>query len=214
MKSMDYPEKIRQALAIQKKYLTWVDGIITKIGRHQNRFHPNSAVNAQAKNFVFAGAKLAGQILEALERGHLQLAVVGTRTLFEMSVNAVYIFNNPKKKNDLKHMRKICREIIRLANKKMKVNHTRIAGAFKERLREIGQGHLYHSDYRIMSDWTHLMSRTIFITADADKGKRFGFEVASKCLQALHNTSDAICEYSKFPLDPDLEKSVIAYCQS
>lgn len=211
---MDYPEKIREALAIQKHYLALVDPVITKIGRHQNKFHPNAAVNSQAKNFVFAGGKLAGQILEALERGHLQIAVVGARTLFEMSVNAVYIFNNPKRKNDIRHMRKICREIIRLANKKRNVNHARIAGAFKERLREIGAGHLYHSDYRTMSDWTHLMSRTIFITADADKGKRFGFEVASNCLQALHNTFDAVCEYSKLPLNPALEKFVIDYCQS
>lgn len=208
---MNWEEKIKKATQIQAEYSKLVSPIITKIGRNQSKFHPNSGVNLQAKNFVFSGCKLAGQILDSLRLGHIQIAVVGTRTLFEMSVNAVYIFKNPKRKNDIRHMRKVCRQIIRLANKKRKVNHSRIDGTFKTRLEEIGMKHLYQGDYRIMSDWAHLMIRTIEISADPQKASKLAIETAAKTLDSLHNTFDSVASFYGFELPSTLEAEVVAY---
>ncbi len=93
---MKYDDKINEASLIQKKYLSLVPSIITKIGTSPNKYNPNHGITANAKHFVYAGSKLSGQILGALKIGYLQLSIVGLRTLFEMSVNAVYVFNHPK----------------------------------------------------------------------------------------------------------------------
>ena len=85
-----YKSKINEALEVQKKYLVLIHPIWGHIGKQSN-FNPNFWVYGQAKNYIFASGKLSGQILEALENGHLQLGVVGSRTLFEMAVNATYI---------------------------------------------------------------------------------------------------------------------------
>ena len=212
VKLMNYAEKIEEALVIQERYLSFFPQIVVKIGPFPSKYNPNLGVNASAKNFLYAGGKLAGQILKTTHTGYLQLAVVGLRTLFEMSVNAVYIFNHPKIGQKKRHMRKVCKEIIYLANKKRNVNHTRIDNkSFKQRLQEVGIGYLYNKNYRVMSDWAHLMSQTLYISTDQDKGQKFGVEIAKNCLYALHNIFDAISAYAKFELNPGLEKSVVSY---
>ncbi len=207
-----YNQKIEEAITIQNQYLSLFPSIIKKIGTFSNKYNPNSGVNANAKNFLYAGGKLAGQILETTRIGYLQLSVVGLRTLFEMSVNAVYIFNNPKTGQSKRHMRKVCKEIIYLANKKRNVNHTRIDNKnFKQRLQEIEMGHLYNKNYRILSDWAHLMSQTLYISTDQTKGQKFGIEISRNCLYALHNIFDSIATFSKFELNQDLERLVVNY---
>src|SRR5258708_7643399 len=111
---MDYDKKISEASVIQKKYLSLGPSICRKIGVSTNKYNPNSGINANAKNFIYAGGKLAGQVIGVLDRkiGYLQLSVVGLRSLFEMSVNAIYIFNHPKVGHKKQHMRRICKELI------------------------------------------------------------------------------------------------------
>jgi len=158
---------------------------------------------------------MAGQIIGALKIGYLQLSVVGLRSLFELSVNSVYIFNHPDIGQNKRHMRKFCKEITRLSNKKRNVVHTRICNtSFKTRLDAIGMGRLYSRHYRIMSDWTHLMTRTLTLTTDQKFGQKFGIQIAGNCLFALHNMYDSICAYCKYELDPELEKSVIKFGSS
>ena len=160
---MNYEDKIKEASSIQEKYLSLGPSIISKIGRASNKYNPNHGVNANAKIFIYAGSKLAGQIIGAIKIGHLQLSVVGLRTLFEMSVNAVYVFNHPQIGQDKRHMRKVCKEIIRLSNKKRNVNHTRLDNkSFKQRLSMVNMGKLYNKNYRLMSVWAHLMTDCVF----------------------------------------------------
>ncbi len=210
----DYLEAIEKAQLIQQQYLQLIKPITNKVGTHQSKYHPDIRVKCQAKNLIYSTGKLAGQILSATKQGYLQLSVVGLRTLFELSVNSIYIFNHPKKKGDLKHMRKLCSEIFRLDNKRRRVNHSKLEGSFKDRLQAIGMGALYHKHYRILSTWAHLMNRTVIIDTDPKQAYAMAIGVAIGTLQALHNTFDSVAAYAGYTIPEDLEITTKKYCDS
>ncbi len=211
--SQEYFEKINEALEIQKKYSALKIPVFDQIGS-QSALSPNFWIKGQAQNYIFASTHLSGQIIEALQKAHLQLAVVGSRTLFEMAVNATYIYNHPKKRKRLSpiQMREVCKKIVWLANKRRgHVNHSKIEGTIKSRLESMGMGSSYRTTYRVMSDWAHLQSRAIQISADPQKATKFGIQIAEVTLRGLHNTFDSICTYFKYALDPALEQEVIGF---
>jgi len=210
---MNYESKINRALAIQKSYLSIAPKVTNTIKSFSNKDDPDINIEFVTKSFILSGSKLAGQIMNSLEKGYLQIAIVGARTLFELSVNSVYIFNHPKEGQNKKRMKRICDELILLSNKTDNVSHTRFDNkTFKERLSEIKEfKDQYSGDYRIMSEFAHLMLKTIYISCDEGKGKIFSLQIASKCLQSLHNIFDSISAYCEYTLEPSLEKSVVDY---
>ncbi len=212
---MDYDSRINQATTIYKTY--WEAGpvILGGIKRPINKKSPDVLVNMTAINFLYSGGNLAGQILRSIQRGDLQLGIVGARTLFEMSVNTEYIFNHPKGTSKPKQ-RKICREIVRLgsiSNKKTSVNHVRIDNkSFKDRLVDIGLEKLYKTNYRIMSEWAHLMTKPILFYKRPDIAQSFGLRTAAVSLFSMHNIYDSVAFYCKYVLDAQLQSSVEKYC--
>lgn len=208
-----YDDTIDQAIRIQKEYWELGPLILGGIKRPMNKHNPDSLVNMMSINFVYSGGNLTGQILRSIKRGDLQLGIIGVRTLFEMSVNAVYIFNHPKIGQNNPHMRRVCRDIVRLAsisNRKASVNHARIDNnkAFKDRLTDVGMGRLYKTNYRIMSEWTHLMTKTIHFYKNPEIAQDFGLRTAAVSLYSLHNIYDSIAVYCKYDLNPKLQKFV------
>jgi len=212
---IDSNTKIEEAEGIQKGYSSLVQNIIRDIGMFPNKHNPNIGVSAISKTFIYSGIKLAEQIILSLRNGNLEIAIVGLRTLFEISINSVYIFNHPKLKVGKKkyHARNFCKEIIRLANKKKGVRHTCLKDTtFKQRLNDIGMGSLYNRDYKILSEWAHLMIRSShYSNINDDKRKQLSKEVAGGCLVYLHNIFDSICAYHEIALNPDLGKLVAHY---
>ena len=200
-----YLNKITVAIGIYKKYFSIGSSVISHIGKS------NQPEEACAKLFLHAGANLSGQILKALKIGHLQLAVVGLRSLFEMSVNSLYIFNHPKFQKNKTHVNKISLQYIDLIHTVEEVNHTRLNNkSFKLRAEEAGFGDVYKRNYRILSEWAHLQGQTPYLYKP-EYGEKFGITVAELTVHSLHNIFDPVCFYYDFKLDPELEKEVIAF---
>ena len=194
-----YANKISEAIRIAKKYFSLGSLIISHIGKSKE------AEEACAKLFLHAGANLSIQLLRAVESGYLQLAIVGLRSLFEMSVNSKYIFNHPKFLKNKTHVNKVSILYIDLIHTKERVNHTRLNNkSFESRADESGLGDVYKRNYPMLSEWAHLMGRTPYLYKP-DYGERFGISVAENALHALHNIYDSVCFYYDFKLDHKLE---------
>jgi len=209
---MRYDDAIDEAIVIHRKYWELGPLILGRMKRPMKKRSPDSLVNMMAINFLYSGGNLTGQILRSIQRGDLQLGIVGVRTLFEMSVNVGYVFNHPKIRQNKPHMRRVCRDIIRIAsisNRKASVNHARIDNkAFKDRLKDVGMEKLYKTNYRIMSEWTHLMTKTIHFYKNPEMAQNFGLRTAAVSLYSLHNIYDSIAVYCKYDLNLELGKSV------
>lgn len=215
MTYQDYKEKISKAVTIKNQYLSIAPQIITKIGRSPNKHNPNHGLSAIQKNFIYSGGKLAGQIIASLDQGYIQLSMIGLRSLFEMSVNSVYIYANPTSPKNIREIRKICKEIIILSDKKRRPKHTLIDNkSLKQRLDDINMGYYYYKQYRIMSEWVHLSIKTSQLTVDQDYGKSLGVDIAANSLFSLHNIYDSVSSYNKMVIDADLERSVEEYRNS
>ena len=203
-----YVSAMSKGISICRKFQPIGLDIFSKIGKSKE------AKEACAKLFLHAAANLSIQILKALENGHLQLGVVGLRSLFEMSVNTAYIFNHPKFQRDKNRANKISTEYVDLIHSKDAVNHTVLdKKPFKSRAEEVGLGDVYNRNYRILSEWAHLQGKTPYLY-DQAYGEKFGLSVAENTLHALRNIFDSVCSFYNFNLDPDLEREVAGYGKS
>lgn len=212
---MLYTAKIKEANIIHEKYWSLLPSISKKLDRNLNKHNPNLRVIYVAQNFLYAGGSLSNQIMKALSRGDILISIIALRTLFEMSVNVVYVFNHPSLGRNQPHIRRCCKEIIKLSNKKRNVNHTRInSRTFKERLKEVNMSYLYSHHYRIMSDWAHLMTHAIPIATKKGVAAKFGLGISANCLYSLHNIYDSVCAYCQYNLNPELQKLVVEYKES
>ena len=210
--TVSYDEALQEAVRLNNRKNQIGTEIIRKIGVPRSKHNPNHGVQAIAKTFILSGCKLSGQIIDAVRIGHLLLAVIGMRTLFEMMINATYAFNHPKHRHDVRHMRRVCKDILKTTNKKRgRVVHSRIDGKGVEaRAKEIGLLRLYKTSYRGLSDWSHLVTRTPFISQQ-EPGEKFGKAVASQALTITHDILDSICEGLGQSLDKSWESKVVAF---
>lgn len=204
--------KIEEAKTIHAQYTNIKNGLAIKTGTTKSHHHPNLGVIAVSRGFLFSGYSLAEQILEALRMNHWYIAIVAMRSLYEMSVNANYIFNHPLEKHNVQRIRRLCRDIRRLANKKRKPNHTKLDGKrLFERAEEVRMKHSHRSIYRILSEWSHLSSRVLQIANSPKDREVLKVETAHICLCSLHNILNAMCSYYDYKIDKTLEEKVIKF---
>lgn len=177
--------------------------LIKKIGSPRSKYSPNHAVTAVAKSFILSGARLSEQIISAVRRRHLLIAVLGLRPLFELMINAKYTYDHPKYKRNIKHQRRVCKSVFKLSNKKRKVIHSKIDNkTLAQRAGEVKLLKLYETNYRGLSDWGHLMLRTIKIERQ-NEGDFFGMQLMESALCLIHDVIESICE--GFNLEKDEE---------
>ena len=189
-----YEQVLLEAVALNKRKNEIADQLIRQIGTPKNRNSPNHGITAVAKTFLLSGYKLSGQILDSVRLGHLLIAVLGVRPLFELTINSIYTFNHPKHTRNYKHMRRVCKDIIRITNRKRNVNHAFIDGKhLKERVQQIGLSSFYRNNYRGLSDWSHIMMRTPYISRQVE-GEKFGVGVVIQALCLSHDIIDSISE--------------------
>ncbi len=210
--SGSFGETLREAVRLNNRKNEIGTHLIRKIGSPSSRNNPNHGIQAIAKTIILSACKLSGQIIDAVRLGHLLLAVIGMRTLFEIMINTTYIFNHPKAKRDVRHMRRVCKDILRTTNKKRgRIVHSRIDGkGIEARANEIGLLRLYKTSYRGLSDWSHLAMRTPFISQQ-EPGEKFGIVSASQALTIVHDILDSICEGLGYSLDKIWTSEVIAF---
>ncbi len=214
---MHFSNIIQEAINLNNQKNKIAFYIIRRISSPKNRDDPNQAVTAVAKTFVFSGSKLSGQIIEAVQRGHLLLAVLGIRPLFEMMVNTSYTFNHPlkHKKDAIRHARKVCEEIIGKTNDTIcferEVEHSKIDGkTIRGRARKVKMLKLYEINYKGLSDWSHLMMRSPYISKPKE-GEKFGINLASQTLCLIHDVFEPICKYFNIVLDRRWEEGIIQF---
>lgn len=164
-------------------------------------------------NMLLAASKLSGQILDALSKEYTQIAVVGLRTLFEMYVNAKYIFDHPDYQKNFPHMDKVCKDYIaRGRSKDWKVLKNKLdEETIKGRMEKVGLKHHYETDYTEMCEWAHLMSKVLNLQFNEKGFVDFGARVASYCLCSLSNLIDSICSGLGMPMDVDAEAMVASF---
>jgi hypothetical protein len=102
-----FDNAIQEALNLNKRKNELFDSAIKKIGTPQNKHNPNHGVVFVVRAFLLSGYKLSGQIVDSVWIGHLLIAVVGSRPLFELMVNTIYVFNHPQHKRDVRHRRRV-----------------------------------------------------------------------------------------------------------
>lgn len=206
-----FDEIVKEAIVLNKRKNTICTDLIMQIGSPKSKYSPNHGVTAVAKSFLFSGSKLSEQILSAVRINHLLIAVLGMRPLFELMINAKYIYDHPKYKRDIKHQRRVCKSVINLSNKKRKVIHSRIDNkSLYHRSKDVDLLKLYKTNYRGLSDWSHLMLRTVKIERQ-NEGELFGMSLMESALCLIHDVIDSICEGLNLEKDKTWENDVAVF---
>lgn len=204
-----YVKKLEQAQHIQRQYVAQTKIIIPQI--KTSIF--DEETKAVSNNFIYSGTKLAGQILASLgsSNGFLQLGIIGARTLFEMQINSVYIFKHPEHSGDTEWIKSCSVELLNLSSPETK-NHTRFNNSnLEQRATQINLKYIYDKNYRVMSEWAHLMMRTVELDVDPIAAKKFGLITAITTLVGLHNIFDSIYFNYKISMDESIEESILQY---
>ena len=209
--SEKFVEAMNRAVQLNDQKNKICTDLIRKMVTPTSKFNPNHGAQAIAKTFLLAGAKLSGQIIDAARIGHLQIAIVGLRPLFELMVHSKYIYNHPKHRKDRRHMQRVAKDIIRLTNKKRPTNHSKVDGKrLHERIKELDLMHLYRSLYRALSEWSHLGIRTPYLS-DQTAGEKYGMNISSISLCLIHDVIDSICEGFGFEMDKQWDREVVQF---
>lgn len=206
----EFTKDIERAIRIRNEYGKLVKKYLADIRSKSD----HEDVRAIATNFIYSGVKLAGQILNVLKPpSFLQLAVVGSRTHFEMMVDANYIFNHKENRSDQERISRLSSQLIGLTSPETN-NHARYDRTnILDRAKQVGMECAYEKNYRQMSEWTHRMIRTVYIDTDIESAKMFGSSIACSTVVSLHNTYDAIASWVGSVVDQALEESVIKYSE-
>ncbi len=141
-----------------------------------------------AKKQVMGNGQLAGQIIEALKSGCLQLALLGLRSLTEEVINTKYIFAHPEHLKDLDHTYGVCRDAFERVDNDLQFNQ--LGGkSIKQRSRAVGLEEMYDQDFNSLSNYTHMTLRVGHLSEDA----YFNEYSAHGFLSALAHLNDIQC---------------------
>lgn len=204
-------EKIfNEAAALNKRKNEICIDLIKQIGSPQSKFSPNHGVTAVAKSFIHSGSRLSEQIIFSAGKRNFLIAVLGLRPLFELMINTKYIYDHPDFQRNIRHQRRVCKSVIKLTNKTRRPIHSRIDNkTISQRTNEVKLLKLYKTNYRGLSDWSHLMLRTIKIEKQ-NTSDIFGMQLLESAICLIHDIIESICEGFNFKKNDEWSNNVAA----
>ncbi len=181
-----------------------------KIPKDNDKGENESSRRAVLKGFLISGCQLSGQIIDAVSRRNLILSLIGLRSLLEFDINANYIFDNPKHKNESKWVYGLCKDIFDRANDlkmlKSKLGNT----SLRQRASAIGRADLYDNNYSVLCDYSHLIIRPPFLNKQ-EIHEKLSPAIISQALCHLLDIIDAVIVSNNFIWDQDLRNRVIVF---
>jgi len=181
-----------------------------KIPKDSDKGEKETSRRAVLKGFLMSGCQLEIQIIDAVSRRHLILALIGLRSLLEHDINSNYIFDHPRHKHDLKWIYDHCKDIFDRTND-LGMSKNQLGGVgLKQRAKAIGFLHLYEKNYAGLSDYSHLTLRPPFLNKPEIYEKLIP-SIISQCLCNLLGIIDSVIVSNNLSWEHDLKNDVIAY---
>lgn len=203
-------QKVREGVALSRRLFQFSLDLSRKIPKHSSIDENENNRRAVMKGFLISTSQLSGQIVEAVVRRHLGLAIIGSRALLELNINANYIFDNPKHKSDLVWVNEVCKDIFDRTNS-LALLKSKLGGVcLKRRAEEIGRRDLYEINYASLCDYAHLMLRLPLLN-NPGLSERLSVGVISQSLCHLVGVIDALIVFGNLTWDKDLYRDVIAF---
>ncbi len=132
----------------------------------------DNEVSAIAKSYIYLGSELSTQIIKCLNSKDILIASLSQRPLLELMINSKYIFNHPKHQHDIDYMKRVCKDLFKKANARGKVKHSVIdKKSIYDRAKETKLKSFYENNYRWLSNWNHIMLKTMFFL-DKEKERK------------------------------------------
>ena len=204
-----FKQKLSEGVSLKDK--------LTKFCLYLNKEFPNDrsdgAQNTRrsvARSFLLANAQLLHQIVEAVLKGHLGLALIGMKTMLESNVNANYIFDHPQHKKDFGWIDPLCRDVFERTNDLKAYKNQLGNQSVKERMIAIGAKDLHDQNYASLNDYCHLVLRLSIVNISPDK-EDLSIDIISQALCSHMGVVDSICECFSLSGHQDLKKEVFSF---
>jgi len=181
-----------------------------KLRKDNDAGEKDSSRRAVLKGFLISGCQLSGQIIEAVSREHLVLALIGLRSLLEFDINSSYIFDHPKHRHDSEWIYDLCKDLFDRANDLGKFKNKLGGVGIKQRAKEIGRPDLYEKNYAGLCDYSHLILRPPFLNK-TEIHKKLTPAIISHSLCHLADIIDAVIISNNFIWEHDLKNKVVSF---
>jgi len=208
--NIPFEQIINEGVELSKRLFQFSLDLSRKIPKHSSIDEKEDNRRAVLKGFLISAAQLSGQIIEAVVRRHLSLAIIGSRTLLEFSIDANYIFDNPNHKNDLTWVDTLCKDLFDRTNSFVMPKSKLGTTSFRERANEINRLDLYEKNYASLCDYSHLMLRHPFLNSPQTLEK-LSIGTISQSLCNLVGVIDSVVVFQNFKWDENLLKEVLAF---
>lgn len=205
--NIPFKQKIKEGIELSRRLKKFSLEIAKNISQRNDTDKSGSNRRAVLKGFLLSASQLCEQIIIAVSQRCLSLAVVGSRSMLEFSINANYIFDNPKHKNDLKWVNKLCKDIFERTNDIGMLKSRLGDVTFKARAEEIGRLDLYKHNYASLSDYVHLVLRHPFLQK-IETFEKTSVGIISQSLCNMVGVVDAAIVFNGFEWEKELKKDV------
>ncbi len=158
-----FEEKIHEGIVLSEKIFKLGMELVNQLPKADESKETESNRRAIAKGFLITSLQLSGQIIKAISNGSLSLSIVGLRSLLEFSINANYVFDHPKHKQDFLWIDPICDDIFKRTNDLGMMKSLLGGVSLKQRAIDIDRKDLYEQNYASLCDYAHLILRQPFL---------------------------------------------------
>jgi len=210
MTLIPFGEKIKEGLELSKKVEEFAFELKRKLPKVNDLNKAESQRIKVARAFLISESKLCRQIVFAVSKNCLDLALIGLRTMLEFDINADYIFNHPNHKNDLKWVDSLCNDIFKRTND-LGMLKSKLGGfSLKDRAKDVGCSEFYKKNYASLSSYVHLMLEQSYVQEDGEFEK-LSLAVVSQALCILLDVIGSIAKFHNLQIDGKLLKEIISY---
>lgn len=210
MTLISFEEKIKEGLELSGKAEEFAFELKKKLPNVNDLNKAESQRIKVERAFLISESKLCRQIVFAVSKNCLDLALIGLRTMLEFDINADYIFNHPSHKNDLKWVDSLCNDIFKRTND-LGMLKSKLGGfSLKDRAKDVGCSELYNKNYASLSSYAHLMLGQSYVQKN-DEFEKLSLAVVSQALCILLDVIDSIAKFHNLQIDEKLSKKIISY---
>ena len=205
-----FSQKIKEGLDLSHRITTFTFSTLKKFPEIDGlgEIEANRAVVAKA--FLISGAKLCRQIIHLVSKKCLDLPLIGLRTLLEFNIDANYIFEHPKHKDDLEWIDNLCKDVFDRTNN-IELLKSKLGGTdLRKRCESIGAIELYDKNYVSLCDYTHLMLRQSYQQQE-NEFEKLSVAIISQALCNFMGVIDTITKFENIILDDKLFKDILYY---
>ena len=204
-----FKQKLSEGVFLKAKLIKLCLDLIKEFPNNRSDTAENTQQSV-AKSFLTANVQLLDQMVEAVLKGHLGLALIGMKTMLESNVNANYIFDHPQHKKDFGWIDSLCKDVFERTNNLKAYKNQLGNKSVKERMIAIGAKDLHDQNYASLNDYCHLVLRLSIVNISSDK-EDLSIDIISQALCSYMGVIDSICECFSLKGHEDLKKEVVSF---